>query len=134
VLIEVLASLKERLDLLFLDGQGIAHPRGFGLASHVGLWLGLPSIGCAKTRLVGEHRPVERRRGSFSRLCFEGRMVGAAVRTRTDVKPIYVSPGDQISIRSAVRLALAACKGYRIPEPIRRAHQLANRLRSEHGG
>lgn len=128
VLLEACSLLRQRPDVILFDAQGIAHPRGFGLASHAGLLLGLPSIGCAKTRLVGEYRPVARRRGSFSWLWFEGKKVGAAVRTRADVKPVFVSPGDQITIRAAIRLVLATCKGYRLPEPIRRAHQLANRV------
>jgi deoxyribonuclease V len=128
VLLEAFSLLRQRPDVILFDGQGIAHPRGFGLASHAGLLLGLPSVGCAKTRLVGEYRPVGRKRGSFSWLWFEGKKVGAAVRTRTGAKPVFVSPGDQITIRTAVRLVLAACKGYRLPEPIRRAHQLANRV------
>ncbi len=128
ILLGAFSLLRQRPDVILFDGQGIAHPRGFGLASHAGLLLGLPSVGCAKTKLVGEHRPVGRKRGSFSWLWFEGKKVGAVVRTRADVKPVFVSPGDQITIRTAVRLVLAACKGYRLPEPIRRAHQLANRI------
>jgi deoxyribonuclease V len=129
VLIEALSLLKQRPDVILFDGQGIAHPRGFGLASHVGLLLGIPSVGCAKTKLVGVYEPVERSRGSFSWLSFEGKKVGAVVRTRADVKPVFVSPGDKISLRTAVRLVLATCRSYRLPEPNRRAHQLANRSR-----
>jgi deoxyribonuclease V len=129
VLLEACSLLKQRPDVILFDAHGIAHPRGFGLASHGGLLLGLPSIGCAKARLVGEYKPPGTNRGSFSWLWFEGRKVGAVVRTRTDVKPVFVSPGDRIATRTAVRLVLAACKGYRLPEPIRRAHQLANRMR-----
>jgi deoxyribonuclease V len=131
VLLEAFSLLKQRPDVILFDGQGIAHPRGFGLASHAGLLLGLPSVGCAKTMLVGEHTPVGRKRGSFSYLWFEGKKVGAAVRTRQDVKPVFVSPGDRITIEAAVGLVLAACKGYRLPEPIRRAHQLAARMRGK---
>jgi deoxyribonuclease V len=126
-LLEAFSLLRHRPDVILFDAQGIAHPRGFGLASHLGLLLGLPSVGCAKTRLIGEYKPPGRGRGSFSRLWFEGRNVGAVVRTRADVKPLFVSPGDKITTQTAVRLVLAACGGYRLPEPIRRAHQLANR-------
>ncbi len=132
VLLEAFSLLRQSPDVVFLDGQGIAHPRGFGLASHVGLLLGLPSLGCAKTRLVGEYQPVEKRRGAFTSLWYEGKKVGAVVRTRAGVKPVFVSPGHKITIATAVRLVLASCKGYRIPEPIRMAHQFANRLRLEH--
>jgi deoxyribonuclease V len=128
VLLEACSLLKQRPDVILFDAQGIAHPRGFGLASHAGLLLGLPSVGCAKTRLVGKYEPPGRSRGCFSWLWFEGRKIGAVVRTRAEVKPVFVSPGDKITTRMAVRLVLAACKGYRLPEPIRRAHQLANRM------
>jgi deoxyribonuclease V len=127
ILLEAVSLLRHRPDVILFDAQGIAHPRGFGLASHLGLLLGLPSVGCAKTRLIGEYKPPGRGRGSFSWLWFEGRNVGAVVRTRADVKPLFVSPGDKITTQTAVRLVLAACGGYRLPEPIRRAHQLANR-------
>ena len=134
VLLEAFSLLKQRPDVIVFDGQGIAHPRGFGLASHAGLLLGLPSAGCAKTRLVGEYAPVGKKRGSFSWLWFEGKKVGAVVRTRANVKPVFVSPGDKITLQTAVRLVLAACKNYRLPEPIRKAHQLANRIREKEGG
>lgn len=131
VLLKAYASLQQPPDVIFFDGQGIAHPRGFGLASHAGLLLGIPSIGCAKTRLVGEYGPVGRKRGSLSWLWLGKTKVGAVVRTRANVKPVFVSPGNRITIRTAVNLALAACKGYRLPEPIRKAHQLANRMRAK---
>lgn len=131
ILLKAFSLLKQRPDVILFDGQGIAHPRGFGLASHAGLLLGLPSAGCAKTRLVGEYGPVGKKRGSFSWLWFEGKKVGAALRTRADVKPVFVSPGNEITLQTAVRLVLAACKRYRLPEPIRKAHQLANRMRKK---
>ncbi len=131
VLVDAFSLLKQRPDVILFDGQGISHPRGFGIASHAGLLLKVPSIGCAKSRLVGDYRPVGRKRGAFSWLCFEGKKVGAVVRTRANVRPVFVSPGDKVTNRTAVRLVLAACKAYRIPEPIRRAHQLANRMREK---
>jgi len=131
VLLRAFSQLKRRPDVILFDAQGIAHPQGLGLASHAGLVLGLPSIGCAKTRLVGDYKPVARSCGSFSWLWFEGRKVGTVLRTRTDVKPVFVSPGHKIAIPTAARLVLAACRGYRLPEPIRRAHQLANRMRTQ---
>jgi deoxyribonuclease V len=134
VLLEAFSLLKQRPDVILFDGQGIAHPRGFGLASHAGLLLGLPSVGCAKSRLVGEYSPVGKKSGSFSWLWFEGKKVGAVVRTRADVKPVFVSPGSKITLQTAVRLVFAACRGYRLPEPIRKAHQLANRIRGKEGG
>ena len=131
VLLKAYSLLKQSPDVILFDGQGIAHPRGFGLASHAGLLLGLPSVGCAKTRLVGEYASVGRQGGSSSWLWWGATKVGAVVRTRTDVKPVFVSPGNRITTRTALRLVLAACKGYRLPEPIRKAHRLANRMREK---
>jgi len=121
--------LKRPADLLLCDGQGIAHPRGIGLASHLGLLLDVPTIGCAKSLLVGTHGPLGRRRGSTAPLRHDGRVVGAAVRTRAGVNPLYVSPGHRIGIAAAVRLALACGGGFRVPEPTRLADRLVGRLR-----
>ncbi len=118
-----------RPDLLLCDGQGIAHPRGVGLATHLGILIDLPTIGCAKTRLVGTHDEPAREAGARVPLVHEGRRVGMVVRTRTGVKPIYVSPGHRIGLRAAARWALACCAGRRIPEPTRQAHIEVNRLR-----
>jgi deoxyribonuclease V len=128
-LLKVFGKLRRRPDVVLFDGQGIAHPRGFGLASHMGLILDVASVGCAKTRLVGEHRDVGKRAGACTELVFEGQAVGAVVRTRVRVKPIYVSPGHRVGLNQAVEIALACCRGYRIPEPLRRAHLLVNRMR-----
>ena len=116
-------------DAVIFDGQGIAHMRGIGLASHVGLWLGVPSIGCAKSRLVGEHDEVAPLRGRHVPLRYEGNVVGSVVRTRDRVKPVYVSPGHLTDVPSAVRLVLRCCAGFRLPEPVRAAHLLVNRVR-----
>ena len=118
-------------DLLFFDGQGIAHPRRLGLASHLGLLLDIPSIGCAKSRLCGEHEEPGRERGSTAALTDGGEIVGAVVRTRDGVRPLYVSPGHRMDIPSAVAFTLAACKGFRLPEPTRQAHTLVTRLKME---
>jgi len=116
---------------MIFDGQGIAHPRGLGLASHAALFLDLPSVGCAKSRLVGDYLPVGKEKGAFSWLEFRGQHVGKVVRTRTNVKPVFVSPGHRMSLQRAADLVLATCRGYRLPEPIRMADQLVNRLRKE---
>lgn len=116
-------------DLVLCDGQGIAHPRGFGLASHVGFLLGIPTIGCAKSRLVGRHGPVRSARGSSSALTYRGRRVGTVLRTRAGVNPIFVSPGHLVDHALAARLALECCRGSRLPEPTRQAHLEVNRLR-----
>jgi len=113
-------------DIILCDGQGIAHPRGFGLACHLGLILGIPSIGCAKTRLVGEYRPVGTNKGERSPLFYKGSEVGMVLRTRTNVAPLFISPGHLCSIDSAVEIILKHClTRYRLPEPSRLAHLLS---------
>ncbi len=125
-------KLRHRPDVMILDGQGIAHPRGLGLASHVGLLLGLPTIGCAKSLLVGEYSPVPPERGAAVPLLFNGKPVGKVLRTRSRVKPVFVSPGHLMGIEEAARIALMCSPRYRIPEPTRQAHAFVNRVRKEH--
>jgi deoxyribonuclease V len=129
LLMRAFRRLSVRPDLVLFDGQGIAHMRGFGIASHIGLLLDLPSVGCAKTRLVGEHSQPGRAVGSQTPLVYAGRAVGAVVRTRRNAKPIFVSPGHRIGIAAAVRWVLACGGGYRLPEPTRQAHLASNRAR-----
>ena len=112
-------------DLVLVDGQGIAHPRRIGLAAHIGLCLGLPTIGCAKSRLIGEYQEPANEAGSFSELRDNGEVIGAVVRTRSGVKPVFLSIGHMIDLPSAVKWTLACCRGYRLPEPTRRAHMAA---------
>jgi deoxyribonuclease V len=128
--LEASRRLSIRPDLWLFDGQGIAHPRGFGLASHLGVLLDRPSVGCAKSRLVGEHREPGPRRGDWAPLFLDGRRVGAVLRTRDRVRPLYVSVGHRISLPAALRWALACCR-CRVPEPIRLAEQVVNRLKRE---
>ena len=109
-------------DILMCDGQGLAHPRRLGLASHVGLWLDVPTIGVAKSRLCGQHRAVGRRRGCHVRLRHEREIVGAVLRTRTGVRPLYVSVGHRITLPEAVRWTLRCGRGYRLSEPTRQGH------------
>jgi deoxyribonuclease V len=125
-------QLRIRPDCLLCDGHGYAHPRRFGLACHLGLLVDLPTIGCAKSVLVGEYREPGRRRGSLSDLVHDGEVVGAAVRTRDATSPVFVSAGHRISLRTAVATVLSCAPRYRIPEPIRQAHALVNRLRVAH--
>ena len=120
-----LRKVRAPVDVLLCDGQGIAHPRRFGLASHIGVLLRRPTIGCAKSRLVGEHGAVGRRRGSFAPLVHEGDRVGSVLRTRDGVNPIFVSPGHLVDHASARRIALACAPRYRVPEPTRIADRLA---------
>lgn len=129
ILLEVFARLKTDPDLIIMDGQGYAHPRRFGLACHAGLWLNRPCLGCAKSRLIGEHREPGHRAGSAVRLLDAGEVIGKVVRTRDGVNPVYVSVGHKIDLESAVRLVLRACRGYRLPEPTRLAHQFVNEMR-----
>jgi deoxyribonuclease V len=117
--------LSEVPDLVLVDGQGIAHPRRFGLASHVGLLVDLPTIGCAKSILCGAHRPVGQEAGSQAELLDKGELIGAALRTKSRVKPVYVSVGHKISLASALEWVMKCCRGYRLPEPTRLAHLAA---------
>ncbi|NOX55655.1 MAG: deoxyribonuclease V [Planctomycetes bacterium] len=119
-------------DVLIVDSQGIAHPRRFGLASHLGLLLDCSTVGCAKSWLVGEYEEPPPAEGSWSPLWHDGRQVGAVVRTRERVKPVFVSPGHRMTVRHAVRLVLETSRGYRLPEPVRQAHLFVGRLRREH--
>jgi deoxyribonuclease V len=119
-------------DVVLFDGQGIAHPRGIGLASHMGLILDLPAIGCAKSRLCGSHDAVGENIGAFSPLIFKEQICGAALRTKARVKPVFVSPGHRIGLSSAIAVTLGCCRGYRLPEPTRKAHLLVNKIRKEY--
>lgn len=116
-------------DLVVCDGHGRAHPRRFGLACHLGVWLDLPSIGCAKRVLVGEHREPGPRRGAHVRLRADGETIGEALRTRDGVRPVYVSVGHRVSLVTARRSVLRLARGFRLPETTRRAHAEVNRLR-----
>lgn len=127
--LEAWSKLKTEPDAVMFDGQGIAHPRRIGIASHVGLMINRPTIGCAKSVLVGKFTAPEPERGSWSEMVDKGEVVGAAVRTKTNVQPIYVSPGHLIDLAGAIELTLACDGGYRQPEPTRRAHLLVNALR-----
>jgi deoxyribonuclease V len=126
--LDALASLRSIPDLLICDGQGLAHPRRFGLACHLGWLLETPSIGVAKSRLLGEFAEPPAERGTWTPLVDRGEVVGAAVRTRCGVRPVFVSPGHRVDVASAVRLAFACTDRYRLPEPSRAAHRLASGL------
>jgi deoxyribonuclease V len=119
---EAFARLSEPPDALILDGQGLVHPRRFGLACHAGVELGLPTIGCAKSLLCGEFKPFKLRRGQRSPILLDGETVGYAVCTRDGVKPLFVSPGHRVSCQTAVEIVLTCAHRYRQPEPTRLAH------------
>lgn len=125
LVLEAWEKLRTPPDAVLVDGQGIAHPRRIGLAAHLGLSLGVPTVGCAKSRLIGEHEDPGNEAGSTADLVDSGELIGQVVRTRTGVKPLYVSIGNLIDLPSAVRLVLDCCRGYRLPEPTRLAHQAA---------
>ncbi|GEM_PF-77841 len=129
--VKAFEKLKTLPQAVIFDGQGIAHQRRFGLASHLGVILNIPSVGCAKTRLVGEYGEVGMEKGSRTPMTQDGDLLGYVVRTRSGVKPVFVSPGNLISREAAVDLVLSSVKKYRLPEPIRAAHNLANRVRRE---
>jgi deoxyribonuclease V len=116
-------KLNSEPDLVMVDGQGIAHPRRIGLASHLGLFLNVPTIGCAKSHLYGNFEPPDPEFGSTSKLIGDkGDTIGVALRTKANAKPLFVSIGHKIDLSSAVHWVLQCCQGYRLPEPTRRAH------------
>lgn len=125
ILLEAFSGLSKDPDLVLLDGQGLAHPRRMGLACHMGLYLGVPTIGCAKSRLCGEHPEPDIERGSWTELVDNGEVIGSVLRTRDGVKPLYVSPGYLVDFEAARKWTLECCRGYRLPEPTRLAHQIA---------
>jgi deoxyribonuclease V len=128
-LLEAFAKVKHEPTLIFCDGQGLAHPRGLGLACHLGLWLQRPCLGCAKSLLVGHFWNLGPQRGDRAPLMHKGQEVGRAVRTKKNVNPVFISSGHRIDLESAVAWTLACDGGYRIPEPTRQAHLLANEAR-----
>lgn len=128
------ARLTHRPDVVIFDGVGYAHPRRFGLACHGGVMLGRPSIGCAKSILVGRHGPLGAERGAAVPLVDRGEVVGMAVRTRDGVQPVYVSVGHLIDLATAVSVVLRMTMGFREPETTRRAHRVVNELRRARGG
>lgn len=130
-ILAALGQLRVKPDLVLCDGHGLAHPRRFGIACHLGLLTGIPTVGIAKSRLTGVHRHPANRRGAWTALKDGGERIGAVVRTRADVKPVYVSIGHAVSLKTAIRYALACAPRYRLPETTRWAHRLASSPRRE---
>jgi len=126
-LLAAIGKLKCRPDAYLFDGHGIAHPRRFGLACHLGLWLDRPTVGCAKSILVGTHAAIGLHRGDTAPLLHRARRIGTVLRTRDRVTPVFVSVGHRISLANAVRLVLRCGNGFRLPEPTRLADQLVGR-------
>ncbi|KAF5082613.1 Endonuclease V [anaerobic digester metagenome] len=133
-LIEAFRRLPSEPDVIFFDGQGIAHPRGLGIASHMGILLNRPTVGVAKSLLVGTAAEPAAEKGSTAPILRDGETIGMAVRTKDRVKPVYVSVGHRIDLSAAVDLVLSAARGYRLPEPTRQAHLFANEVRREGSG
>jgi deoxyribonuclease V len=126
VILAAYEKLRSRPDLIMVDGQGIAHPRRFGLASHLGVLLDVPTIGCAKSLLCGTHDALGAEAGSAAEIEHEGEVVGMALRTRTNVRPVFVSVGHKVDLAAAVSWVGSCCRGYRLPEPTRLAHLAAS--------
>jgi deoxyribonuclease V len=132
-LLSAFQELRHVPDVVMLDGQGIAHPRRFGLACHLGLWLGLPCLGCAKSRLVGDHAEPGPGAGDTSPLTIGTEQVGVVLRSAAGAKPVFVSPGHRIDLASSVAVVRATLSGYRHPAPTRAAHLAGNQARARLG-
>lgn len=124
--LDALAQLSQQPDLLLCDGQGIAHPRRLGIASHLGLLVDIPTIGVAKSRLWGTHGAIPQERGAWTALQDGEEVIGAVLRTRVGVKPLYISTGHRISLETAIVYVMGCCTRYRLPETTRHAHCLAS--------
>ena len=127
-LLEAYRDLRRKPDLILVDGQGIAHPRGLGLASHLGVLLDRPTVGVAKSPLFGEFEMPGLRRGEHTSILNGDRVIGAVLRTRTGVKPLFVSPGHRVDVEDSIRYVLELTRGYRLPEPIRSADRLSREI------
>ena len=121
-LIEAFKKIKTLPDIILCDGQGIAHPKKMGIATHLGILLDIPTIGVAKSKLVGTFKEPENRKGAWTPLIYRGEVVGAVLRTKKGVKPVFVSPGHKVSLYSAIEIVLKTTTKYKTPEPIRFAH------------
>ncbi len=128
-IIKAIEQLEQLPDLILCDGQGVAHQRRFGIASHIGIITGLPVIGVAKSRLTGEHTALPREKGSYVKLIDNGEVIGVVLRSRTGVNPIYVSPGHKISFKTAIHYVMQCLTRFRLPETTRWAHRLASEIK-----
>ena len=130
IIVEIWKRLATPPEVLLVDGQGIAHPRGLGIAAHLGLLLDVPTIGVAKSKLVGEGEEPGREAGAATPLFWQGQIVGWILRTRTGVRPLFISPGHRMSLSDSRELTLGCVRGYRLPEPLRRADRLSRQWRA----
>jgi deoxyribonuclease V len=129
VIIEALNGLKIKPHVILFDGQGIAHPKGMGIAAHIGVILDIPAIGCAKSRLIGEYKDPGIKRGKWSFLKYKNRTVGAVLRTKDNVRPVFISPGHRTDLKASIEIVLSCLGKYRIPEPLRRADFISKKLK-----
>ena len=125
-ILDALSLVEQLPDLILVDGQGIAHPRRLGIASHLGILTGFPTIGVGKTRLIGTHAPVPESRGDWVALMDKGERIGAVLRTRVGVRPVYVSPGHRVCLETAVHWVMRCTRRFRLPETARQTHRLAS--------
>lgn len=131
-IIKALDKLKIKPDIIIVDGHGIAHPRKLGIASHIGVLTGYPTVGCAKSILVGAPEKIlPLRKGNYVHLVWNEEIIGNVVRTKNNVAPVYVSIGHKVNLETATEIIFACTKQYRLPEPTRFAHQYANQIRKE---
>jgi deoxyribonuclease V len=130
-ILDALSTMKNAPGLLLCDGHGIAHPRRLGIASHLGVLTGLPTLGVGKSILVGRHEDVPQEKGAWQPLIHRGEVVGAALRTRPNVSPVFISPGHRISLDTAIRYVMACVTKYRLPETTRYAHDLASNQKNK---
>ena len=129
-LLAAFKKIKNEPDIILFDGQGIAHPRRMGIATHLGLFLDKPTIGCAKSRLSGEYIPVGEEKGDYALLKEGEEILGAVLRTRRKVKPIFISPGHKIDLSNSIEIILKCIVKYRLPVPVREAHIFVNQIRN----
>ncbi len=128
-IIDALKKLEISPGVILIDGQGIAHPEGIGIASHIGVVMNIPTVGCAKSRLVGNYEEPGADGGSWSYLYYQDVKVGAVLRTKSNVKPLFVSPGHLVDIESSIEIVMKCVSGYRIPEPLRTADRISKKLK-----
>jgi len=128
-LINLFKKIEWNPDIIFFDGQGYAHPRRMGIATHLGLFLDRATIGCAKSRLIGNYTKPGNKKGCYSLLSHKEKVIGAVLRTRDNVKPIFVSSGNHINLKKAIEITLSCTTKFRIPEPVREAHLFVNKMR-----
>ncbi|MBN2134175.1 MAG: deoxyribonuclease V [Acidobacteria bacterium] len=130
-ILQALKQIKTKVDIVLVDGHGYAHPRRLGIASHIGLFVDVPTIGCAKKKLVGEYTELGNEKGSLSNITDKNEIIGAVFRSRTGVKPIFISPGNNIDLTSSIAVIKQTLLKYRIPEPLREAHRHSNIFRKK---